>query len=73
MPKEYHYLPHTGNKPNEEKREIASMLYNSGLSLRAVAEKMGVTFQAVYGLLKRSNVRLRGRGGHQGSHSRRKK
>lgn len=73
VPKEFHYFPHTGNKPNEEKRQVAAMLYNSGFSLRTVAEKMGITFQAVYGLLKRQGVALRGRGGHQGSHSRRKK
>jgi transposase-like protein len=72
-PKEYFYFRHMGNQPNEEKRQIAAMLYNSGMSLRECAERMGITFQAVYGLLKRHGVTLRGRGGNLGAHSRRKK
>lgn len=71
--KEYFYFRHTGNKPNDEKRQIAAMLYRSGLSLRDCGERMGITFQAVYGLLKRHGVPLRDRGGNRGSHSRHKK
>jgi len=41
----FSYFPHTGNKPNDEKRQIVKMLYYSGLSMREVAERMGVTFQ----------------------------
>ncbi len=67
------YFPNTGNKPNEEKRQIVRMLYNTGLSTRQVAERMGVTFQAVHSMLRRSGVQLRGHGGSTGSHSRRKK
>jgi DNA invertase Pin-like site-specific DNA recombinase len=67
------YFPHTGNKPNEEKREIVRMLYNSGLPMRAVAERMGVSFQAVHSMLHRMGMRVRGHGGMTGSHSRKKK
>lgn len=73
VPKQYFYFRNMGNKPNEEKRDVARMLYNSGLSLRQVAEAMGITFQSVHGLLKRAGVKLRGKGGMTGSHSRRKK
>lgn len=74
MPQEYfYYAPHVGNKPNEDRRSVAKMLYNSGLSLRSVADKMGITFQAVHALLKRSGVTMRSKGGRSGSHSRHKK
>lgn len=73
MPKKYFYFRHTGNKPNEEKRDVAKMLYLSGLSIRQVAEEMGVTFQATHGMLQRSGVKLRGKGGMTGGHSRQKK
>ena len=74
MPQEYfYYAPHMGRKPNEDRRGVARMLYQSGLSLRQVAEKMGITFQAAHGLLKRSGVVMRPKGGHTGSHSRQKK
>lgn len=64
---------HTGNKPNDEKRQIAIVLYRSGLTLRECAKRMGVTYQAVHNLLIRSGEPLRGRGGNYGSHSRKKK
>lgn len=67
------YFPHTGNKPNDEKRQIVRMLYNSGLSVRDVSARMGVTFQAVHSMLVRMGVRRRPAGGSTGSHSRRKK
>jgi DNA invertase Pin-like site-specific DNA recombinase len=67
------YFPHTGNKPNEEKREIVRMLYNSGLPMRAVADRMGVSFQAVHSMLHRMGMTVRGHGGMTGSHSRKKK
>jgi len=70
----YYFFPHTGNQPNDEKRDVAKMLYvDKGLSLRDVATRMGVTYQAVHSLLKRAGVDLRGRGGNQGAHSRRRK
>ena len=67
------YFPHTGNRPNEEKREIVRMLYNSGLPMRAVADRMGVSFQAVHSMLHRMGMVVRGHGGMTGSHSRKKK
>ena len=67
------YFPNTGNKPNDEKRQIVRMLYNSGLSVRDVSARMGVTFQAVHSMLVRMGVRRRPVGGSTGSHSRRKK
>lgn len=67
------YFPHTGNKPNDEKRQIVRMLYNSGLSMRQVADRMGVTFQAVHSMLHRMGAVVRDSGGSTGSHSRRKK
>ena len=67
------YFPHTGNKPNDEKRQIVKMLYNSGLSMRQVADRMGVTFQAVHSMLHRMGATVRDSGGSMGSHSRRKK
>lgn len=67
------YFRHTGNKPNDEKRQIVIMLYRSGLTLRECAKRMGITYQAVHFLLKRSGEPLRGRGGNYGSHSRKKK
>ena len=67
------YFVHMGSRPNVKKRKIAEDLYAAGYSLRAVADQMGGTVQAVHGLLKRSGVSLRGRGGSQGSHSRHKK
>lgn len=67
------YFPNTGNKPNDEKRQIVRMLYNSGLSVRQVSLRMGVTFQAVHSMLQRMGVTLRPSGGSTGTHSRRKK
>jgi hypothetical protein len=67
------YFPHTGNKPNDEKRQIVRMLYNSGLSMRQVADRMGVSFQAVHSMLHRMGAVVRDAGGSTGSHSRRKK
>lgn len=64
---------HTGNAPNEGRRIVVASLYNSGLSIRAIATIAGVSFQAVHSMLKRMNVEMRQRGGNSGSHSRHKK
>lgn len=67
------FFPHTGNRPNDEKRQIVKMLYNSGLSVRQVSDRMGVSFQAVHSMLQRMGAPLRPSGGSTGGHSRRKK
>jgi len=41
-----------------------------GLSIRQVAERMGVTFQAVQSMLARRGIPRRPRGGNTGTHSR---
>jgi predicted DNA-binding protein YlxM (UPF0122 family) len=65
-------LDHTGNQPNTGRRHVAITLYESGLSLREVAAALKVTYQAIHNILVRAGVPRRGRGGNQGSHSRRK-
>ena len=62
-----------GNKPNLQRRSDAARLYLEGLTLRQVAVKLGITYQAVHALLKRGGVPLRPRGGSTGAHSRHKK
>ena len=67
------YARHVGNTPNEARRHTVRVLYESGLSLRMVADRIGVTYQAVHALLQRSGVVLRPRGCNVGTHSRHKK
>ena len=58
-------------RTHAEKREMVERLYvTEGLSIRQVAERMGVTFQAVQSMLARHNIPRRPRGGNQGPHSR---
>lgn len=64
---------HAGNVPHDIRRAKVLALYQSGLPLRAVADEVGVTFQAVYAMLKRMHVKMRPRGGNTGSHSRHRK
>lgn len=64
---------HKGNMPNEERRQQVLSLYAQGLSMRAVARELGISFQAVHGLLVRMGATRRRRGGNQGQHSRRRK
>jgi transposase len=73
MTKPAFLVQHTGNKPNDERRNQVRDLYLSGLTVRAVADKVGVTFQAVQSMLNRMGVPRRPRGGNTGSHSRRRK
>lgn len=63
--------PHTGNQPNEARRQAVAAMYQSGLSIRAIAAQIGTTYQAVHSLLQRTGVTLRPRGGNTGSHRRR--
>jgi transposase len=72
-PSKSSYAKHAGNAPNEERRHTVRVLYESGLSIRDVSERIGVSFQAVHALLKRSGVVLRPRGCNVGSHSRHRK
>ena len=50
----------------------ARRLYESGLSLRKVAARIGVSHQAVHKALVAMGITLRGRGGNQGAHRRRR-
>lgn len=68
-----HEDAHAGNRPHEIRRAKVRALYRSGLSLRAVAEQVGVTFQAVHRMLERMGEPMRKRGGSMGSHSRHRK
>lgn len=61
---------HTGNLPNEARRERVIQLYQMGLSMRDVAREVNVTFQAVHSMLVRAGVYRRPRGGNSGTHSR---
>jgi transposase len=67
------YADHTGNVPNAERRHTVIVLYESGLSIRAVAARIGVTFQAVHRMLHRAGVPMRPRGHNVGHHSRHRK
>lgn len=58
------------SKDELSRRRQAVMLYRDGLTLRAIAEKMGVSHQAVHKLLVKAGVERRPRGGNTGSHSR---
>jgi transposase len=64
---------HAGNRPHAIRRAKVLALYRSGLSLRDVAEQVGVTFQAVHRMLVRMGEPTRQRGGNTGSHSRHRK
>jgi transposase len=58
-------------RTHAEKREMVERLYvTEGLSIRQVAERMGVTFQAVQSMLARRGIPRRPRGGNTGTHSR---
>jgi len=61
---------HCGSKPNVAKREKVIELYDSGLTMRAVAAIMGVSHQAIHRMLWRAGHPRRIRGGNTGSHSR---
>lgn len=67
------YAKSSGNQPNEERRVAVKALYDAGLSVRSVADRIGVTFQAVHSMLQRMGVTMRPRGSSTGSHSRHKK
>jgi hypothetical protein len=55
-----------GRRINEERRKEVTELYSTGLSQQAVADKLGVSRQAVQMLLKRLGVPVRPRGGANG-------
>lgn len=63
-------LPRTGSLPDLARRELVGSMYQSGMTLRDVAARIGVSYQAVYQLLKRSGIPVRPRGGNTGTHSR---
>ena len=64
---------HTGPYPNTSRRVAVVAMYEAGLSLRQIAARIGVSFQAVHGMLRRAGVAVRDRGGNTGSHSRHRK
>lgn len=66
-------LPFVGSIPDIARRELVGSMYQSGMTLRQVAEALGITYQAVHSLLVRANIPLRPRGGSTGGHSRHRK
>lgn len=66
-------FPHTGRYPNEARRKTVKAMYESGMSMRAIAAVIGTSYQAVQSLLDRAGVPRRPSGGNTGSHSRHKK
>ena len=66
-------LPFVGGVPDIARRELVGSMYAAGLTLRQVATELGISYQAVYALLKRSGVPIRPRGGSTGGHSRHRK
>jgi transposase len=70
MPRKRATLEHTGNQPNDARRIGVVAMYEAGMSLRQIATRVGVSHQAVHGMLLRTGVAMRGKGGNQGSHSR---
>jgi transposase len=60
-------------KPNLERRAVVQAQYLAGLSIRAIASELGISFQAVQAMLKRMNIPRRPRGGNQSNHSRHRK
>lgn len=64
---------HTGRRPNEERRQAVASMYQGGMSLRAIADMVGVTAQAVQSMLDRMGIPRRPPGGNTGGHSRHRK
>jgi transposase-like protein len=60
---------HTGPRPNEARRQAVKALYENGMTIRAVAERVGTTYQAAHAMLQRMGVTLRKRGGRYGRSS----
>lgn len=68
-----HTVTHTGNTPNVARRAYVAKLYLKGWSARAIGTQLGVSYQAVLALLRRSGIPRRKPGGNTGSHSRHRK
>lgn len=62
-----------GRRPNTTRREQVKAMYHNGMSLRLIAQELGVTYQAVHSMLLRSGVQMRSQGGNNGPHSRHRK
>lgn len=56
-----------------ERRTLVAELYQAGHTTRQIAERLGVSYQAVHQMLQRLDIPRRPRGGNMGSHSRRRK
>lgn len=56
-----------------ERRALVVSLYQSGHTTRQIAERLGISYQAVHQMLQRLEIPLRPRGGNMGSHSRHRK
>jgi predicted DNA-binding protein YlxM (UPF0122 family) len=52
------------------KVEQMKAMYAKGMTLRAIAERMNMTHQAVHQALTQAGVAMRPRGGNTGGHSR---
>lgn len=66
-------FPHTGRKPNENRRHAVVALYTNGMSIHEVGALIGVSPQAVHSMLQRMGIPRRPRGGNKGGHSRHRK
>lgn len=64
---------HHGNTPCHAKRDYCARRYREGATVMQIAAEVGITKQAVSGLLKRAGVTTRPTGGNTGSHSRHRK
>lgn len=67
---QWRQLPRLGKAPDEARRTFVADLYCKGLTIRRIAELLGVSSQNVHKLLTKAGVPRRPRGGNTGSHSR---
>jgi predicted DNA-binding protein YlxM (UPF0122 family) len=59
------YIWQKGSAADDARREYVGQMYSEGFSCRQIGEKLGVTKQAVWAMLKRMDVPMRGPGGYQ--------
>lgn len=64
---------HHGRIPYQAKRDYCARRYREGATVMQIAAEVGITKQAVSGLLRRAGVTTRPTGGNTGSHSRHRK
>ena len=57
---------HHGNTPSQAKRDYCARRYGEGATVMQIAAELGITKQAVSGMLKRTGVTTRPTGGNMG-------